>query len=185
MNGRLGSLVASGEITGKSLELVLLHFPEGLVGEKAAPRRSREAREVRRLRPAQDRRNGAAPSEIARREEVRIPHARRRTRTRGGAGCRRRADRRRFRVEQISHREKEARDPVRLARRIRCRPRRGSHSRHRPRPRHRRIAEFRARSDQRAFEQADAAHARRERRGHGQGSRPRRSKFSTSAKSPS
>jgi len=30
MNGRLGSLAASGEITGKPLELLLLHFPEGL-----------------------------------------------------------------------------------------------------------------------------------------------------------
>jgi leucyl aminopeptidase len=34
MNGRLGSLVASGEITGKSLELVLIHFPQGLAAQK-------------------------------------------------------------------------------------------------------------------------------------------------------
>jgi leucyl aminopeptidase len=34
MNGRLGSLVANGEITGKALELVLLHFPEGLSAKK-------------------------------------------------------------------------------------------------------------------------------------------------------
>ena len=34
MNGRLASLVASGEITGKALELVLIHFPEGLAAQK-------------------------------------------------------------------------------------------------------------------------------------------------------
>jgi leucyl aminopeptidase len=34
MNGRLGSLAASGEITGKPLELLLLHFPEGLAAKK-------------------------------------------------------------------------------------------------------------------------------------------------------
>ncbi|MGD0956630.1 MAG: leucyl aminopeptidase [Candidatus Acidiferrales bacterium] len=34
MNGRLGSLVASGELTGKSLELVLVHFPEGLAAQR-------------------------------------------------------------------------------------------------------------------------------------------------------
>ena len=34
MNGRLGSLVASGEVTGKALELVLIHFPEGLAAQK-------------------------------------------------------------------------------------------------------------------------------------------------------
>jgi leucyl aminopeptidase len=34
MNGRLGSLVGSGEITGKSLELVLIHFPQGLAAQK-------------------------------------------------------------------------------------------------------------------------------------------------------
>src|SRR6202050_1118618 len=30
MNGRLASLVESGELTGKALELVLVHFPAGL-----------------------------------------------------------------------------------------------------------------------------------------------------------
>src|SRR5277367_5469173 len=30
MDGRLAALVASGEITGKTLELVLVHFPEGM-----------------------------------------------------------------------------------------------------------------------------------------------------------
>src|SRR5580704_232545 len=34
MNGRLASLVATGEITGKALELVLIHFPEGLAAQK-------------------------------------------------------------------------------------------------------------------------------------------------------
>jgi leucyl aminopeptidase len=34
MNGRLASLVASGEITGKSLEIVLIHFPEGLAAQR-------------------------------------------------------------------------------------------------------------------------------------------------------
>ena len=34
MNGKLGSLVASREITGKALELVLLHFPEGLAAQR-------------------------------------------------------------------------------------------------------------------------------------------------------
>ncbi len=34
MNGRLASLVASGELTGKSLELVLLHFPTGLAAQR-------------------------------------------------------------------------------------------------------------------------------------------------------
>jgi leucyl aminopeptidase len=34
MNGRLGSLAASGEITGKSLETVLIHFPEGLAAQR-------------------------------------------------------------------------------------------------------------------------------------------------------
>src|SRR5579863_9303296 len=34
MSGRLGSLVVSGELTGKALELVLLHFPEGLAAKK-------------------------------------------------------------------------------------------------------------------------------------------------------
>ena len=30
MDGRLAALAASGELTGKALELVLVHFPEGL-----------------------------------------------------------------------------------------------------------------------------------------------------------
>src|ERR1700722_1677115 len=34
MNGRLASLVASGEITGKALEIALIHFPEGLATQK-------------------------------------------------------------------------------------------------------------------------------------------------------
>ena len=34
MNGRLASLVASGELTGKSLELLLVHFPAGLAAQK-------------------------------------------------------------------------------------------------------------------------------------------------------
>jgi len=34
MNGKLGSLVASREITGKTLELVLVHFPEGLGAQR-------------------------------------------------------------------------------------------------------------------------------------------------------
>ncbi len=34
MNGRLASLVASGEITGKSLEIALVHFPEGLAAQR-------------------------------------------------------------------------------------------------------------------------------------------------------
>ncbi|HTS11101.1 MAG TPA: leucyl aminopeptidase [Candidatus Limnocylindrales bacterium] len=34
MNGRLASLVASGELTGKPLELLLIHFPQGLAAQK-------------------------------------------------------------------------------------------------------------------------------------------------------
>jgi leucyl aminopeptidase len=34
MSGRLASLVASGELTGKSLELLLVHFPAGLAAQK-------------------------------------------------------------------------------------------------------------------------------------------------------
>ncbi len=34
MNGRLASLVASGEITGKALEIAMIHFPEGLAAQK-------------------------------------------------------------------------------------------------------------------------------------------------------
>src|ERR1700728_4817359 len=34
MNGRLAALAANGEITGKPLELLLLHFPEGLAAKK-------------------------------------------------------------------------------------------------------------------------------------------------------
>ena len=34
MNGRLAALASSGEITGKVLELLLLHFPEGLAAKK-------------------------------------------------------------------------------------------------------------------------------------------------------
>jgi leucyl aminopeptidase len=34
MTGRLGSLVTSGEITGKPLELSLIHFPQGLAAKK-------------------------------------------------------------------------------------------------------------------------------------------------------
>jgi leucyl aminopeptidase len=34
MNGRLASLVTSGEITGKPLELTLIHFPQGLAAKK-------------------------------------------------------------------------------------------------------------------------------------------------------
>jgi leucyl aminopeptidase len=34
MEGRLAAVVASGEITGKALELVLVHFPEGLDAKK-------------------------------------------------------------------------------------------------------------------------------------------------------
>ncbi len=34
MSGRLASLVAGGEITGKSLELLLVHFPAGLAAQK-------------------------------------------------------------------------------------------------------------------------------------------------------
>ncbi|HTW25093.1 MAG TPA: leucyl aminopeptidase [Candidatus Baltobacteraceae bacterium] len=34
MNGRLASLASSGEVTGKSLEMTLLHFPQGLAAKK-------------------------------------------------------------------------------------------------------------------------------------------------------
>jgi leucyl aminopeptidase len=34
MNGRLASLASTGELTGKSLELTLIHFPEGLAAKK-------------------------------------------------------------------------------------------------------------------------------------------------------
>ncbi len=34
MNGRLAALASNGEITGKPLELLLLHFPEGLAAKK-------------------------------------------------------------------------------------------------------------------------------------------------------
>ena len=34
MNGRLSSLISSGEITGKSLEMVLIHFPQGLGAQR-------------------------------------------------------------------------------------------------------------------------------------------------------
>jgi leucyl aminopeptidase len=34
MNGRLASLASSGEITGKALELTLIHFPQGLAAER-------------------------------------------------------------------------------------------------------------------------------------------------------
>ena len=34
MDGRLASLAASGELTGKSLELTHIHFPEGLAAKK-------------------------------------------------------------------------------------------------------------------------------------------------------
>jgi leucyl aminopeptidase len=34
MNGRLSSLAASGEITGKALEMVLIHFPQGLAAKR-------------------------------------------------------------------------------------------------------------------------------------------------------
>jgi leucyl aminopeptidase len=34
MNGRLRSLAASGEISGKALEMVLIHFPQGLAAER-------------------------------------------------------------------------------------------------------------------------------------------------------
>jgi leucyl aminopeptidase len=34
INGQLSSLVSSGELTGKSLELTLLHFPQGLTAKK-------------------------------------------------------------------------------------------------------------------------------------------------------
>src|SRR5580692_11594060 len=34
MTGRLSALSASGELTGKSLELVLIHFPQGLAAQR-------------------------------------------------------------------------------------------------------------------------------------------------------
>ncbi len=34
LNGQLASLASSGEMTGKSLELTLLHFPQGLTAKK-------------------------------------------------------------------------------------------------------------------------------------------------------
>src|SRR5215472_13368415 len=34
MKGRLGSLASSGELTGRALELVLIHFPEGLSAQR-------------------------------------------------------------------------------------------------------------------------------------------------------
>ncbi|MGC2416133.1 MAG: M17 family peptidase N-terminal domain-containing protein, partial [Candidatus Acidiferrales bacterium] len=34
LNGQLASLASSGELTGKSLELTLLHFPQGLTAKK-------------------------------------------------------------------------------------------------------------------------------------------------------
>src|ERR1700690_4230474 len=34
MSGRLSALAASGELTGKALELVLLHFPQGLAAQR-------------------------------------------------------------------------------------------------------------------------------------------------------
>ncbi len=46
MNGHLAALVASGEITGKALELVLRAFSRRNWIEATSARRSREAREV-------------------------------------------------------------------------------------------------------------------------------------------
>src|ERR1700722_5871434 len=34
MSGRLSALAASGELTGKALELVLVHFPQGLAAQR-------------------------------------------------------------------------------------------------------------------------------------------------------
>src|ERR1700689_3832486 len=34
MRGRLDTLAASGELTGKALETVMVHFPEGLAAER-------------------------------------------------------------------------------------------------------------------------------------------------------
>ena len=173
MDGRLARLVASGEITGKPLELLLLHFPEGLARRSCCwwEREAGEIRAVSDLRKIA----GTALRHLKSRGVKKFVFLTRegRARTRCGAGRRRRADRRRFRIEQISHREKRSAkiqsvalagfDSGRTANLTR---------RHRSRPHHCRIAEFRTRSDQRAFEQAHAAHARRESRGHGQGSGP-------------
>src|ERR1700691_4856169 len=34
MSGRLSALASSGELTGKSLEMVLIHFPQGLSAQR-------------------------------------------------------------------------------------------------------------------------------------------------------
>ncbi len=172
----LCSLPAANSRARRS-SLSSLHFPEGLGRQAAAACRGREARKIRAVGLAQDCRNRAALLEIARREEVYFPCARRRTRACSRAGRRRRTWRRRFRIEQVS-----APTRKRIARSSRCcspvsirglrmanLPEAVDHGRVIAR-----IAEFRARFDQRAFQPPDAPHARGARRGHGQGSRPRR-----------
>ena len=124
MTGGLATLAASGEITGKALETVLLAFPRGRGREALAPRRGREAREIRGWRPAQNRRRRAALFEIARREEFRVSHARRRTRPRRSASHHRRLLVADFESDKYrSEKKNNKRDSIRLARRIRYRSR--------------------------------------------------------------
>ena len=76
MNGRLSALSTSGELTGKSLETVLIHFPQGLASQRLLLIGAGKTGEVQRQRFAQDCWNGASLSEIARREENRVSGAR-------------------------------------------------------------------------------------------------------------
>ena len=143
MNGRLASLVASGELSGKALELVLDPFSRRprratllLVG--AGKKGKFSASDLRKIA-------GTALRYLKSRGAKKIAFlaARRRTRTAGCASHHRRPDLADFESDKYRTEKKPARDRIRRALRIRREPRRKRcQISHRRRPRDRRIANF-------------------------------------------
>ena len=106
MNGQLGSLLESGELTGKALELVLIHFPQGCGAQRlllvgAGKPGKFATSDLRKIA-------GTALRHLKSRgvKKVVVSHARRRARPERGAGRRRRTDRGGFRIGQVPYREK-------------------------------------------------------------------------------
>ena len=91
MNGRLAALVASRRNHRQSARTRrCVHFPEGLDAKRLLLVGAGKPEKFSQCRPAQNRRHRAPLSEIARREEIRLPRARRRTRPRSSASRHRR-----------------------------------------------------------------------------------------------
>ena len=175
MTGGLATLVTSGEITGKALETVLLHFPEGMDAKRlllvgAGKPGKFVVGDLRKIAGAALRylkSRGVKNFAFLTREGERSPAAAQAI-TEGLLVADFESDK--YRSEKKNNKEIQSVSLAGFEQWFALRNQRGD----RAWARYRRIAEFRARSHQRTFQPPYAAHACCQGRGDGQGSWPGR-----------